>query len=342
MKKILPVHKPYVSHTPESSFLFSILPNIPTSDEWICFRLFSMVVRKENVHDEFSMIGNFFTESPFFHIVNVRDEVVNSILTLPFSDCIEKAINSGYYVSAMINTKYINNYMKDIDSLHHIHIFGYDAEKQMVHIADHFRKGYYTFEECSFTEINQSRDEVKSDIAFVKLLSDVRFDLTLEMMVSLVQEHLNGDNLFDKYNIDNTIYPCDPSNNYFFGLQYYDCMIEILMDGKFPYKRPIVLIYEHTKIIKMFIAIIQRKLLVNVDHLFLFCDELIKTAESLKLYYMKVQIINYFDEMGCFEIKNRDQIEKITELLHSVKEKEKELLEKILLLLEGQTICSIF
>lgn len=334
MEKTLPIHKPYVSHTPESSFLFSILQDIPTADEWICSRLLSMVVRKENVHDEFSMVGNFFAECPFFHIVNVRDEIVNNILMLSFSDCIEKAINGGYYVSAMINTKHINNYMQDIDFLHHVHIFGYDVDKQTVHIADHFRKGYYAFEACSFLEINQSRNGVNSDIAFVKVLPDVRFNLTTEMMISLIREHINGENLFAKYSIENTIYPEDSIDSCFFGLEFYDCLIEILKSGRFPYKRPIVLICEHTKILKMLLIIIQRKCAPDIKQLFSLCDDLIKKAELLKYYYMKVQIINRVNELEYNEIRDYDQIDKITELLFSVKEKERKLLENILVLLE--------
>ena len=69
MKKILPVTEPYITHTPESSFLFSLIGNVNTADEWICSRLMSMVVKKENVHDEFSMIGKYFEECPFLHIV---------------------------------------------------------------------------------------------------------------------------------------------------------------------------------------------------------------------------------------------------------------------------------
>ena len=68
-EKILPINNPYITHTPESSFLFSLLANIDTSDEWIYSRLLSMVIRKENLHDEFSMVGKYFDECPFLHIV---------------------------------------------------------------------------------------------------------------------------------------------------------------------------------------------------------------------------------------------------------------------------------
>ncbi len=59
-KTLLHVTNPYVKHTPESSFLFSIIGDIPTADEWICSDLLSMAVRKQNAHDEFSMTCNYF------------------------------------------------------------------------------------------------------------------------------------------------------------------------------------------------------------------------------------------------------------------------------------------
>ena len=333
--KKLPVNKQYVVHTPESSFLSSILQEIPTADEWICSRLLSMVVRKENVHDEFSMIGNYFDECPFFHIVSVSDEIIRSVLTLSFSDCIEKAINNGYYVSAIVNTKHIHNYGNSNDFLHHIHIYGYNKDEQTICIADHFRKGHFTFEKCSYLEINRSRDIVDSFIAFVKLLPDVRFDLTSEMMISLIQEHINGENLFVKYNIDNIIYPEDPVDSCFFGFKYYDCLIEILRGGRFPYDRPIVLICEHTKILNMLLTIIQRKFVPNIEQLFSLCDDLMKKAELLKYYYIKVEILNHFNDADYNIIRNDEQKIKIIELLLSVKEKERNLLENILTLLRN-------
>ena len=335
MEKTLLVNTPYISHTPESSFLFSILQNIPTSDEWICSRLLSMVVRKENVHDEFSMIGKYYEECPFIHIVSVRDEIIKNVFTLSFSDCIEKAINNGYYVSAIVNTKHINSYENRSGFWHHIHIYGYSTTEQTVFIADHFKKGHFTFEKCTYSEINRSRDLVDTFVAFVKLLPDVRFDLTSETMVSLIQEHINGENLFTKNNIVNPIYPEDPNDSCFFGLRYYDCLIEILRGGRFPYKRPIVLIYEHTKILKMLLTIIQRKYVPNIAHLFYLCDDLIKKAELLKYYYIKVQIINHFNEADYNIIQNDEQKKKIIELLLSVKEKERNLLENILVILDA-------
>lgn len=332
MQKTLPVHKPYISHTPESSFLFSILQDIPTADEWICSKLLSMVVRKENVHDEFSMIGNFFAECPFFHIVNVRDEIIKSVFSLSFSECIEKAVNNGYYISAMVNTKHILNYGQDRDFLHHIHIFGYNTDDRTVCIADYFNVGYFTFDKCSFSEINHSRDVVDSDIGFVKLLPDVRYNMTAKMMSLLIQEHINGENLFVKYNKDNTIYPDDSIDSCFFGLKYYDCLVDILKGGKLPYKRPIILLCEHIKILKMLLSIAQRKISPNIVEVFSEYDDLQKKAELLKYYYMKVQISNHFDDTDCYEIMNRGQVEKIIDLLHSVKEKEKILLEKVYLI----------
>lgn len=335
MEKILSINKPYITHTPESSFLLSIIHDIPTADEWICSRLLSMVVRKENVHDEFSMIGKYYEECPFFHIVGVRNEIINNVLALSFSDCIEKAINRGYYVSVIVNTKHIHNYGHRSDFLHHIHIYGYNSDSQAVYIADHFKNGYFTFEKCDYSEINRSRDAVDTHIAFVKLLPDVRFDLTYEMIISLIQEHINGENLFAKYNIENTIYPEDPIDSCFFGLKYYDCLIEILRGGRFPYKRPIVLICEHTKILKMLLTIIQRKFVPNIEQLFSLCDDLIKKAELLKYYYIKVQIINHFNEADYNIIQNDEQKIKIIELLLSVKEKERNLLENILVILDA-------
>ena len=169
----------------------------------------------------------------------------------------------------------------------------------------------------------------------MKLLPDVRFDLTSETMISLIQEHINGENLFTKNNIENPIYPEDPNDSCFFGLRYYDCLIEILRGGRFPYKRPIVLIYEHTKILKMLLTIIQRKYVPNIARLFSLCDDLIKKAELLKYYYIKVEILNHFNEADYNIIRNDEQKIKIIELLLSVKEKERNLLENILTLLRN-------
>lgn len=92
-----------------------------------------MVVRKENVHDEFSMVGKYFEECPFLHIVNVSNEALQDIFDMEFTQSIVKAISNEWYVSAIINAKYISNYNIKHDYFNHIHFYGYNLDKNVVY-----------------------------------------------------------------------------------------------------------------------------------------------------------------------------------------------------------------
>ena len=279
------------------------------------------------------MIGNYFEECPFFNIVKVKDEIIENILTFPYTKYIMCGIDAGYYVSSIVNAKYIDAYCEREDYLHHLHIYGYDSDNQLIYLADHIKNGYFTFDQCTFSEIDKSKEKVNSDIAFIKLLKDVRYDLKADKIKYLIQEHLEGDNLFEKYKIGNLIYPNDSIDSCYFGQRYYDCLINIIDGGRFPYKRPIVLIHEHTKILKMLLFIIKRKYKYNIDELFDICEDLIKTAELLKYFYLKVQIINHFSEKDYNEIKDRKQVDKIIDMLCDIKKKENNFLEHALKIL---------
>ena len=327
--KILPINKPYITHTPESSFLFSLLANIDTADEWICSRLLSMVVRKENVHDEFSMVGKYFEECPFLHIVNVSNEALMDIYDIEFTQSIVKAISNGWYVSAIINSKYISNYNIKHDYFHHIHFYGYNLDKNVVYAADHFRNGYYSTETCNISDLHNARTMVDSDIAYIKLLHNIKYNLSLDTILLLINEHVNGENLFVKYTNGETIYPDDSFDNYYFGIKYYDALTDVIMSGRFPYKRPIILICEHIKIIKMLILIIQRKIDFNAEKLLQITDDLIEKSNILKYYYIKVNILNGFNEIDFNIINNKQQKEKIISMINNIKEIELMIFEKI-------------
>ena len=322
MNKTLHVTNPYVKHTPESSFLFSIIGDIPTADEWICSELLSMAVRKQNAHDEFSMTCNYFEECPFLHIIGLKNEIALNILRKHFSELIIDGINNEYYISAQVNAKHIKNYHNNKDFIHHIHIYGYDDDNSRVYIADHFENGYFSFETCSFNEINKSRDIINTNIAFVKLKNDARYDLTKEKLNEKINEHVSGENLFYKYNV--SVFP-DPDSqieDYYFGIKFYDCLIDILDYGRFPYIRPVVLIFEHVKIIGMLLAIIERKYSANMNELKNKYNKLKEKTEILKNVYIKINMINEFNDGDYNILKDLSQRNALTELIYEIKNRE--------------------
>ncbi|NLD98845.1 MAG: hypothetical protein GX640_03140, partial [Fibrobacter sp.] len=183
-----------------------------------------------------------------------------------------------------------------------------------------------------------SRFDISSNIDFVKLLSKVRFNLTAEAIVSLINEHIKGENLFDKYMENDVINHDINTSEYFFGLKFYDCLSEILETGRFPYRRPFVLIYEHTKIIKMLMYVVKRKFLLDIDNLIELCDDLTMGAELLKNYYLKVNFVNNFNDADYNILENAEQRNKIINILKTLKEKEYVIFERFLLLLD-KVLC---
>lgn len=93
MSKILNMSEPYISHTPESSFIFSVLGNNDTSMEWLSFNFLSMVFMTDLKDDEFTWIGfdEIYKDCPFLNCVQINYSEANQ--SKLFTDFVEQMID---------------------------------------------------------------------------------------------------------------------------------------------------------------------------------------------------------------------------------------------------------
>ena len=95
---------------------------------------------------------------PFLAYQRIKREILGKD-TYQLIESFINLLNGGYYITALVNIKYIKAHNVDFSTLHELFIYGYDDEKQIFYIADNFYGSFnYRSDTCSFQEsfINES------------------------------------------------------------------------------------------------------------------------------------------------------------------------------------------
>lgn len=154
MKKILPLSKPDIIHSPQDTYLFAILDNYPESKEWIMMNFINIQMYKPDGTD------NFFPKWgwKYCSCIEASETTYSECLKnwINFMDFCEHCIDRGRYISLMLNVRYISLYKKEDNYEHNPMIYGYDDEKEEVYIADFFQNGIFSLETCKYSEINKA------------------------------------------------------------------------------------------------------------------------------------------------------------------------------------------
>lgn len=258
MKKILTVKEPYIQHTPEVSTLFSIITHNPEAFKWLLMNFLSMGIDKVSILDEMVWFEDYYEKCPF---IECTETSIQDLKIRKFTDFIEDSINNNIYIALPLNTKYIGNYSGNKNYLHDVAIFGYDNSINKVYIMDHFRDGKFTFEECSYSEINNGFDGLNEaenifhynlSIKRMCCIDNVHYEIKESELVRTLQDFIDGINLVEKYYEIKDI----PSNTYdyhniCFGSSYYTALASLIAAPvqKIYLLRAIFLLTAHAKIL---------------------------------------------------------------------------------------------
>lgn len=154
MKKILPLKKPEIVHSPFNTYLFAILSNYPETKEWVMKNCINIQIYIEDGTDHFSpkMLWDYcpYTETikiTYGQCLNNWDNFVEFC-----KECIERES----YILPILNMRYIPRYKCEIDSEHNPIIYGFDDESENIYIADFFQNGIFSMETCKYSELNQA------------------------------------------------------------------------------------------------------------------------------------------------------------------------------------------
>ena len=260
---VLPVSKPYITHTPVIANMLSILQTNPNTESWIANHFINIFINKDGIFDNFYDRNMFFYGCPWLQVNQIRREVVLRICHR-ITDYVKALLDEGFYVYAAGNTEHIPAYHSEHYWAHNLFIYGYDDELQLFYISDFFVNGKYERATCSYDELEMALQTSNMNRHFVNLiygikLKEIEYAFELDWLNEMLNEHLNSENLFCKYrtrqdeeyysNIEGNKYYhfsfSEIKTKYYFGISYYDKISKMVLDNSPKLRRPLDLICEH-------------------------------------------------------------------------------------------------
>lgn len=308
---VLPVAKPYITHTPVIANMLSILQTNPNTESWIANHFVNIFINRDGIFDNFYDRNMFFYGCPWLQVNQIRREVVLRICHR-ITDYVKALLAEGFYVYAVGNTEHIPAYHSEHYWAHNIFIYGYDDELQLFYISDFFVNGKYERATCSYDELEMALQTSNMNRHFVNLiygikLKEIEYVFELDWLNEMLKEHLNSENLFCKYRTrqDEEYYSNKEGNKYYhftfsemkakyyFGISYYDKISEMVLDNSPKLMRPLDLIYEHKLMMSNRIEFLhQNGYLAGEDYILLSkeCKRLIDKTLVLRNLWIKYRM----------------------------------------------------
>lgn len=264
--------------------------------------------------------------------------VSHSYIRNNFKDILEYimyVIEKGYYV-------YLNMFQKILSirmgsDIHKTFIYGFDKNKRILYVADHYDLGKYTLAELGFDEFLKAYEFTYWDSDGCNLLSG---DVTWEREVIVIAKAMN---FSYKFNMDwfklqlqdyldatyrmHCVAAIEEGEGYkrYFGISSYDLAMDyldmLMEDGKEIGKdwRILTLICDHKKLLKMRVDFFRERGICSIsDEEMMRYDRLHKSSEVVLNLFLKYRMSG-----------KAESLMKMKEILESMKNAEYEMLREL-------------
>lgn len=210
----LPFGNPLINTYPQHANLTAIIDTKPDYRSWIYNAYLNIAVYKESIERLDFCIGyntdRVNRNCPLIICHGMNDLMISKIGGL-IKSCIY-AIESGYYVTCMINELYISAYdsYKMNNYYHDILLIGFDLEKRAFLAADHFTNGKHDVKEIGFDEFEQgylsakdNKNNYVDSLEFIQLKESVNWFFSIYDLVENIKQYLSSQcplyNVFDVF-----------------------------------------------------------------------------------------------------------------------------------------------
>lgn len=134
---------------------------------------------------------------PFIDLQRMKKTEIESEWKKDIIDFVISHIDEGKYLFTTVNHEHIK--ASDFINNHAMLIYGYDLDENVIHIADNFINGKFTFSKCSFEEFIDAyyllgtRYDWLENIVFILKLNNVQnTEFNLAHMIEQIQDYLNS------------------------------------------------------------------------------------------------------------------------------------------------------
>lgn len=312
MTKILEVSKPIITHTPEVSILFAILSGDCKTRDWLYLHFFSMGIDRYSSIENIVWFEDYYKNGPFLECIDINRGIIKEYL---FSNYIAQAISEDYYLALPINIKYIKNYGCTENAIHFMGIYGYNKSAGIVYIMDHFQDGKFSFETCSFDEINEAYNKLsEADNIFcynliirkIKKKHTCNYNINKNLLLETFQMYISGVcQTLPTINSTGTVVYNSEYENICFGLEYYDALANfmILPEHYFHMRRQIFLTISHATILLNISNIMAQRFSIDCRDR---CEKLLLKMHLILNLYLKncIKYLQFeYDKLNYIRIK---------------------------------------
>lgn len=328
-KLILPMAKPILTTFPMDANAISIISNTKEAYPWILNHFIQIVSwRRVKLPWELDVFYSdsfkFHKKCPFLDCQRIKKHFIEEKWD-NIKEFIIDSINHGYYVYLVVNTLYISAYepKRESDSPHDILIYGYDAMQKKFYIADSLKYGKYSFETCSYAELENAfyylKEENENYSGFsnsIELFSHKKtkaghFDLN--KVVDGLKAYLSSQAFDERANPD-----------FLYGINVYDnykLYLSLLLNDEVQFViTPLHAFWEHKSVMMLRLEyMVENDMLRNEENLL----GAYKEVEQKTLFY-RTLIMKYFFN------KNKDLLQDVLEEIDEIKNKESLVLERVL------------
>lgn len=226
-KVILPIKEPIVTFKPIISAINIVAANNPDNEKWLFNHFVQLTLGKggdnayfimgsTSKHKSCPLIGHDCIPGMFVC------ENYNSL-----TDFIKICIENNYYMYFDIDKYYIKNYKYDRHRSHEIFVYGFDDRFETVYIADFFDSHFFSFEKCSYEEINKAYLNVydlKNNYQDIHLFRTFRnkYDFDEKLLKIYLEDYLESTNSYHRMDITQKY-----GNKLVYGMSTYDTIIKL-------------------------------------------------------------------------------------------------------------------
>ncbi len=335
MKKILNLEIPDTDYfyAPPMAYMLSVLNTFGKSNEkvmlWIISNFIDICIDINlcslDIPDGSLVYEEYFRQElwygcPFISSMDLNADFVRKISEGNFTELVKMALELDYFVYADLNRKYIPNYNQDRDVQHNLLIYGYDEEEKIMNIADYFRNHRFTKEVCQFSNIDQAYKymyrvfdyEKFSYVNLFRYRSDTNFEFSIDEVKRKLIDYIEGTNLMRKYHYQFFGFEYQNSKEIYYGITYYDALIEILHKDKICTPKTIQLLVSNKMIMKKRIELLNENI-IDKEKFKCESERLLKETVKLRNLILKLNLRNASNKI--LDLKEKNNVSERIKLL---------------------------
>lgn len=264
---------------------------------------------------------------PYLKIQRISKEYLKK-MDINVVQFIINSISAGYYIYLLVRRNEIRAYKFESEErrkqdtfAHDMLVYGYDINQQVFYIADNFIDGKYSFQKCTFQELEAAINNIernyeprlgfKGNIELIEFYNEEPQSFNLQRVLDSLHDYVSSKptNLWNTMEFRNVY----GELKWYFGLQCYDYMLKRVecMNIDNIYIQDFHLMWEHKKHLKRIISYLIEKKYISDKMAITQLDSIEKQAliaRNLVLKYsisgkesIKGDIIRIYSQMAVDE-----------------------------------------